>query len=1546
MKIKVVMFLILWLVNYASAVTTVDMVVTNTKVYGVVDTTEGFDQVATQLDAEGNGFAVVDSLTAAELAEIKQNYYRYDYIKTRSGLIAINSGAMCAESGDYYLCSGSLIAKTSQRKILVYKNLPPETQTVAELPFCSGRCYDARADAASFQWTSAMGQKNHTFNYKKGITMSGYFRVYGNGCFVEGENLKLCVNGSTMTATYNHPSGKVSTINAPVQEKYWNGFSISLNPNFFSLLVRQHGKGISNFVYDDYTYLPPDGDQTGVSINTPVTLKALSVDGHEFINFNVQPSVARKPFCSEEIALCGYDFVSTHAYSEYNRVFFGAHVSKASGAKYGMSDYYRNGGYEAIENTGDMFLSDASDHSRGGAYRTWYGDPNKVELGFTMKKTENSIEEEYGFDISKSTLTPSLIGLYRVPSDAPANYYYGYESNRLPAFKTLTVPDKNFWTDTAVAVNLTTPPGGKITDDGYYVNDSSLCPSGQVELNAGYEGKCFNFIENAGCWAGGNQQQCNGSRCGVTFPSDQNALQCYLRQSFNPTVCPSGYNLFGYSSGTTISATYDQLCRKDVAPVCQSSHQRIGGACYNQATPSCPSSYPARSGGTCTGTASGVCSGGTWNGSACVTRYVAQQCPNGGTYASTSAGTGCWVVTAGPVAEVNGSCPSGYGISYGGSCYNGYTTSPTYTCNKGGSLDGVVCTINYPVSCPSGYPSNISGTLTCTGSTSACTSPYSYNSSFDMCFAFAQNACNSPHVYYSPEDICRSEIVAQCTSPAIKMYDNASGGNAKCYVPDTSVGAPSSHIYCRNGLTYWDYGNREGCYQYKGVACNGTYNQDKIIIGSGNNYGEWTAQCWTKDHDLCPSNQYILRGEHTTNYHCMKQAGDYFSIQLENAASFAKSMWDYLNGGVDQQDLLTGEQLSEVQKNVSMTYFALANRLPEKAGLDYWASDLQGNNYDWPATLESVLIQPEVRSTFPSSLTPAQIVDTVYSRITGSTLEEPLRSQYIKAFTPGQSITTSQGSGCWVSTSLAAPTNNGQCYGSYPIKFPANGPVEAENCYSGYLDPTCQGTFFNRGQTIQAVGEVAGKRGRAGNIQLLANKWDVTTFVYQNNISGDPLGPLITAHNMLSTGSSVQATKDYLQQQASLQAGQTGIQTRSNENPVVIATSKDNYVYGGKMDITQAICPLTGEATCGAVSPEVLMCGTNKSCIGCTDDAPLAQSNPIYSGFSTVKQIGSLFFNVSRDKHDKQSTNDILLQTGGRAASNVELMAIGSIDGWTAEELANTSLPADTHKYIVGVYNDVSKVGFFNECIIDDNMDSLCVADMVACNGDECPYGSQFQCQPINGQKFCSRYSKNCKNMSNPAFGASFDQSTEGANDHKNDGEIGGDGQCLNQIYIFNGNDMRCRPAGIKTGGSNCCQKGTGWFGLTQCKESEKALGAIKSFGDLDGQCHHVGDYCDTKVLGVCLQKKKTYCCFSSSLARIIQDSGRSQLAIGWGTPESPECRGFTPDEFQKIDFSQVDFSEWINHEVVPNIQNNVTNDLSNTINNIGSNITGVNGSR
>jgi conjugal transfer mating pair stabilization protein TraN len=98
------------------------------------------------------------------------------------------------------------------------------------------------------------------------------------------------------------------------------------------------------------------------------------------------------------------------------------------------------------------------------------------------------------------------------------------------------------------------------------------------------------------------------------------------------------------------------------------------------------------------------------------------------------------------------------------------------------------------------------------------------------------------------------------------------------------------------------------------------------------------------------------------------------------------------------------------------------------------------------------------------------------------------------------------------------------------------------------------------------------------------------------------------------------------------------------------------------------------------------------------------------------------------------------------------------------------------------------------------------------------------------------------------------------------------------------------------------------------------------------GYCHLVGSYCSKEwSLVGCVQKSKGYCCFNSKLGRILQEQGREQMGVGWGSAENPSCGGFTPDQFQALDFSRIDMSEYygdIKSKGSSLIQKNITDSI------------------
>ena len=126
-----------------------------------------------------------------------------------------------------------------------------------------------------------------------------------------------------------------------------------------------------------------------------------------------------------------------------------------------------------------------------------------------------------------------------------------------------------------------------------------------------------------------------------------------------------------------------------------------------------------------------------------------------------------------------------------------------------------------------------------------------------------------------------------------------------------------------------------------------------------------------------------------------------------------------------------------------------------------------------------------------------------------------------------------------------------------------------------------------------------------------------------------------------------------------------------------------------------------------------------------------------------------------------------------------------------------------------------------------------------------------------------------------------------------------------NQLKIFSGENLKCTK--MVFGLSNCCSgKGvpllTPWLCNSQDRDVDKK--------DDAGLCHYVGTYCSDKILGVCVTRKQSYCCYGSKLVRILNEQGKAQLGMQWGKPKEPDCEGFLIAQFQQLDLSRMDFRE------------------------------------
>ena len=127
-------------------------------------------------------------------------------------------------------------------------------------------------------------------------------------------------------------------------------------------------------------------------------------------------------------------------------------------------------------------------------------------------------------------------------------------------------------------------------------------------------------------------------------------------------------------------------------------------------------------------------------------------------------------------------------------------------------------------------------------------------------------------------------------------------------------------------------------------------------------------------------------------------------------------------------------------------------------------------------------------------------------------------------------------------------------------------------------------------------------------------------------------------------------------------------------------------------------------------------------------------------------------------------------------------------------------------------------------------------------------------------------------------------------------------------VKIFKGSSYQCRRDCLSF--KDCCGGMKGWgvsLKLTGCKAEEQQLAKMRE----QSLCQQVGStYCAKKLLGKCVQKRTSFCCFGTKFAKIIQQQGRKQLGINWGDAKCPDCRALTITELARLDLAKIDFSE------------------------------------
>lgn len=127
------------------------------------------------------------------------------------------------------------------------------------------------------------------------------------------------------------------------------------------------------------------------------------------------------------------------------------------------------------------------------------------------------------------------------------------------------------------------------------------------------------------------------------------------------------------------------------------------------------------------------------------------------------------------------------------------------------------------------------------------------------------------------------------------------------------------------------------------------------------------------------------------------------------------------------------------------------------------------------------------------------------------------------------------------------------------------------------------------------------------------------------------------------------------------------------------------------------------------------------------------------------------------------------------------------------------------------------------------------------------------------------------------------------------------------KLQIFPGTHAKCDKA--IAGLQNCCSNDGLLLKLgANCSDKDRNVARNRE----NGLCHQIGTYCSKKTLfGICLKKRKTFCCFNSTLAKAIHVQGRRQIGLDWGNAKFPNCSGYTVANFQKLDLSKLDLTDF-----------------------------------
>jgi len=1148
---------------------------------------------------------------------------------------------------------------------------------------------------------------------------------------------------------------------------------------------------------------------------------------------------------------------------------------------------------------------------------------------------------------------------------------------------------------------------------------------------------------------------CTQTPQGVLCPVG--AVNCV--ESYSAPVCPTGSVLSPVrdmcQSDATVSCgtgyAYDASIDKCVAQV-----SCPDGGIFNPATDQCEKLVlnQCPSGYTYDSTLSAcrksvVCSGGTLNPAKDRCEFpLVWNCPTGFTYNATIG-----------KCEATPYCPAGtaYNVSRDrceaslGSCPAGYTYNPVLDrctaaviCPSGGSLNGSTdkCEFTSSVSCPSATTFNAT-TGKCE-SPPTCASTGTYNQTYDLCltpspgstcpagytYSSAYGACiASPScvggTYSSTADRCEKSPSYSC-SDASYAYNSGIGRCEKSPVCGQGT-YNATYDRCLQAMTPgcpsgYTYSATRGRCEYQPPTCPGgtSYN-------SSTNKCEWTTSYAASGTYSCPSGGTLSGTSCITTSSSPGTAtcsgysglsscslGTFAAVELHGSSCYAAcwaqfGCFPYLYAyastpwrsacynpnaplgpvryscpaGSTGTGTCTNGYCTGSTCNTSSSYAAtLTYSCPSGGSLSgttcYVANQANptcsGGSFDG------------ANDVCWTSYIPTCPTGTTYDAAIGSCTVAP---------TCSNGLLDGNRNVCYQSANAGCPsgyTLSGAICTATP--FCATGSLDGSidyckapatwNCPSGY---SYSATY---GQCYQNANCGAGS---------LNGSLDVCQQSYSRTCpSGYTLnGTTCQATPTCATGGSYNAALDLCDGGSNVCA-----------SPLALDPSKDKCYQaascsGGTLNVASDKCEAVATVNCGAFTWD----GASQVCYSppvCSLGAYNATANECRATVS--RNCGTYGWSSTQGKCTRQI---VCPKDGGYALSNTVAYS-PTLDKCASD--AQHTCPAGT------TYNGlpIEKCEAVPICTGDGIYNTTVHSCFLGIN--TCPLGTQYSCMNNQGTMQCSPNQCFTAGASGTEEVTTVDESMM-----QNDGQRDQNGNCLDQLYVFNGKASRCRPPGLTVGYiNNCCESdsvgsddmgsnistvangiqtayevgqvayysylvgsgaatvtplvGTTSVGIVTATGTTTVSGAVATGvstaaasgttgvaaigsglqayvgallnpatiavavvvmvvmkvlmgsgcdqGDIQTgmqaaskDCHYIGDYCEKKwpMVG-CVQKAKSYCCFNTKMARIIHEQGRPQLVSfgadgGWGVASAPNCRGFTPDEFQYLDFSRIDLSEY-----------------------------------